>query len=181
MKRKILAAVLAEIHLERRQRNLWRTVGAVSALVCAVSSFAIGADDQFVFSDDRLSVRVEVHDMPVGEILRRLLNNTPADIKWRDPALEKQPITGSFSGPVADVVRQVLRGTSFVVAYSDKDAVARVIVLGNSGQIAAVTPGVVLVPAGNSPPPRTTPLQQLTVQPVAPARVPNPSRRSPDM
>lgn len=187
MKRKILAAVSAvvyEIRLGRRQRNLWRTVGAVSALVCAVSSFAIGADDQFVFSEDRLNVRVEVHDMPLGEILRRLLNNTPADIKWRDPTLEKQPTTGSFSGPIPDVVRQVLRGTNFIVAYGDKDAVARVIVIGNSGQTTAVVSSVILVPAGNSPPLRTTPPQQLTVQtvqPVAPARIPNPSRRSGDM
>jgi hypothetical protein len=166
MKRKILAAVSAEIHLGRRQRNLWRTVGAVSALVCAVPSFAIGADGQFVFSNDRLSVRVEVHGMPLGEILRRLLNNTSTDIKWRDPALEKQPTTGSFSGPIADVVRQVLRGTNFIVAYSDKDAVARVIVIGNSGQTTAVVSRAVLVPVGNSPPPRTTPPQQLTVQTV---------------
>lgn len=90
-----------------------------------------GGDGQFAFSDNRLSVRVDVRDMPLGEILRHLLNNIPADIKWMDPALERQPTTGSFNGPIANVVRQLLRGTNFMVAYSDKGAVTRVIVLGN--------------------------------------------------
>ena len=67
---------------------------------------ASGANGQFVFSDDRLSVRVDVRDMPLGEILRHLLNNIPADIKWMDPALERQPTTGSFNGPIANVVRR---------------------------------------------------------------------------
>ena len=93
---------------------------------------ASGANGQFVFSDDRLSVRVDVRDMPLGEILRHLLNNIPADIKWMDPALERQPTTGSFNGPIANVVRQLLRGTNFMVAYSNKGAVARVVVLGNA-------------------------------------------------
>jgi hypothetical protein len=121
-----------EIHWKRRQRSLWCTVGAVGVLVCAVSSSAIAADDQFVFSDDRLSVRVEARDMPLGEILRRLLNNIPANIKWGDPALERQRTTGSFNGPIANVMRQVLRGTNFMVAYSDKGTVAHVIVLGSA-------------------------------------------------
>ena len=85
-----------------------------------------------MFGDDRLSVRVDVRDMPLGEILRHLLNNIPADIKWMDPALERQPTTGSFNGPIANVVRQLLRGTNFMVAYSNKGAVARVVVLGNA-------------------------------------------------
>src|SRR5215472_15340111 len=106
-----------ETHGKRRQCGLWRTVGAVSALLCAVSTLAIAADDQFVFSDGRFNVRVNVRDMPLDEVLRRLLSDTPADVEWRDPALEKQPTTGSFGGPVADVLRQVLRGTNFMVAY----------------------------------------------------------------
>jgi hypothetical protein len=73
-------------------------VSAAGALVYAVSTLAIAADDQFVFSDDRSSVKVEVRDMPLGEVLHRLLDNIPAHTQWGDPALEKQPTTGKFSG-----------------------------------------------------------------------------------
>jgi hypothetical protein len=163
-----------------RRRWLWRTFGAVGALACAFSALAIAADDQFVFSDDRFSVRVNVRGMPLGEVLRRLLENTPADIRWGDPALEKQPITGSFNGHIVDVVRELLRGTNFIIAHSDgNDAVARVIILGRSGQTAAFTPGMVFVPTENSPPPPATPPPQ-TARPVAPAQVPNPRQRSHD-
>ena len=169
-----------EIHRKRGRRSLWRTFGVVSALVCVFSTLAIAADDQFVFSDDRFSVKVNVRDMPLGEVLRRLLENTPADIRWEDPALEKQQTTGSYNGPVANVLRQVLCGINFMIAYRDKDTVARVIVLGRPGQTAAVAPGV-LVPAANSPPPPAPPPPQQTTQPVAPAQVPNPPRRTHDM
>lgn len=163
-----------EMHGKRQQRGLWRTVAAVSALFCAVSTLAIAADDQFVFSDDRLSVRVEVRGMPLGEVLRRLLDNAPADIQWKDPTLQKQPITGSLNGPIADVVRRLLRGTNFIIAHRDgNDAVARVIVLGRSDQTAAFAPGMVFVPTENSPPLPATPPPQ-TARPVAPAQVPNP-------
>jgi hypothetical protein len=150
-------------------------------LACVFSTLAIAADDQFVFSDDRFSVRVNVRDMPLGEVLRRLLENTPADIRWEDPALEKQQTTGSYNGPVASVVRQVLRGINFIIAYRDKDTVARVIVLGRPGQTAAGAPGVVLVPEANSSPPPAPPPPQQTTRPVAPGQVPNPPRRSHDM
>jgi hypothetical protein len=143
-------------------------------LACVFSTLAIAADDQFVFSDDRFSVRVNVRDMPLGEVLRRLLENTPADIRWGDPALEKQQTTGSYNGPVANVVRQVLRGINFMIAYSDKDTVARVIVLGRPGQTAAFTPGMFLVPTENSRPPPATPPSPQTTRPAAPAPVPNP-------
>jgi hypothetical protein len=167
-------------------------VGAVSALICLVSTLAIAADDQFVFSDDRSSVRVKVHDVPLGEVLRRLLDNTRADIQWRDPTLEARAVTGSFNGAIADVVRQLLRETNFMLAYSGKGTVARVIVLGKAGQTPAVALGVVLVPAGNSPPTPDSPPPQQTAQPAAPppqqmprpaapARAPNPPRRSHDM
>lgn len=162
-------------------------MSAASALVYAVSTLAIAADGQFVFSDDRSSVKVEVRDMPLGEVLRRLLDNIPAHIQWGDSALEKQPTTGKFSGPIADVVRQVLRGTDFMIAYSGKDTVARVIVLSKSGKTVAVGPGVVVVPA---PPPHAATPQQTaqpavplpqTARPAEPAYVPNPLRRSHDM
>jgi hypothetical protein len=170
-----------EICRQTRRRWLWRTFGAVGALACAFSTLAI-ADDQFVFSDDRFSVRVNVRGMPLGEVLRRLLENTPADIRWGDPALEKQPITGSFNGPIADVVRELLRGTNYIIAHSKSDdAVARVIVLGRSDQTAAFAPGMFLVPTENSPPPPATPPPPQTARPVAPAQVPNPRRRSRDM
>jgi len=170
-----------EILGKRRQRCLRRAVGAVSALVCAVSSLAIAADDQFVFSGDRLSVKVEVRGMPLGEVLRRLLDNAPADIQWKDPALQKQPITGNFNGPIADVVRALLRGTNFIIAHSNSgDAVARVIVLGRSDQTAAFAPGM-FMPTENSRPPPATPPPPQTARPAAPAQVPNPGRRSHDM
>jgi hypothetical protein len=73
----------------------------------------------------------------------------------------------------------VLRGTNFMVAYSGNGKVARVIVLGKSGQTVSVAPGVTLVPAGPSPP--ATPPAQQTVQPATPARLPTPPRRSHDM
>ena len=172
-----------EVHTKQRQRRLLRTVSAVSVLVCAFSNLAIAADDQFVFSDNRLNVRVEVRGMPLGEVLRRLLDNAPADIQWKDPTLQKQPITGSFNGPIADVVRRLLRGTNFIIVHSDgdgDDAVARVIVLGRSDQTAAFAPGMVFVPTENSPAPPATPLPQ-TARPVGPAQVPDPRRRSHDM
>jgi len=169
-----------EILRKRRRGSTWRTFVAASVLTCSFSTLAIATDDQFVFSDDRFSVRVEVHDMPLGEFLRRLLENTPADIRWGDPALEKQQTTGSYSGPVMNVVRQVLRGTNFMITYSNKSTVARVIVLGRPGQAAAVAPGMILVPAAKSPlPPAPSPQQ--TTPPVAPAQVPNLPRRSHDM
>jgi hypothetical protein len=125
-----------------------------------------------VFSDDRLSARVEVRGMPLGEVLRRLLNNAPADIQWKDPTLQEQPITGSFNGPIADVVRKLLHGTNFIIAHSDADgAVARVIVLGRSDQTAAFAPGMVLVPPPATPPPPQT------ARPVAPAQIPKPPPR----
>jgi len=182
-----------ELQRKRGQRSLCRTVTVtgISALVCAVCTLAIAADDQFVFSDDRFSVKVKVRDMPLGEVLRRLLDNTHADIQWRDPALEKEPTTGSFKGPIADVVRHVPRDTNFMLAFSGQGTVACVIVLGRPGQTAAVAPGVGLVPAGNSPSPLATPPPQQTAQPAAaapsvarptaPAHVPNPPRRSHDM
>jgi hypothetical protein len=118
--------------------------------------------------------------MPLGEVLHRLVEGSAADIVWEDATLKKQLTTGSYDGPVADVMRQVLLGTNFMIAYSGKHRVARVIVLGRSGQTALVAPGVVTAPAGNSPPPPTTPRGQVA-QPVAPAHVTNPARRSHDM
>lgn len=155
-----------ETHWSPGQRRFWRTVSAVGALVCAVSTPAKAADDQFVFSDDRSSVRVEVHDMPRGEVLRRLLDVARADVKSSNPWLEKS-ITGNFDGRIADVVRQVLRGTNFTIFYTGMDTIARVIVLGESGKDAAVAPTVYFVqrvgilPA--TPPPPPPPPQQATL------------------
>ncbi len=176
---------------KRRQRGLWGAVVAVTAVACAVSSLATAADDKFAFNADRTSVRMEVHGMPLDEVLHRLLHETPAQIQYRDPALEKKPITGSFNGPIADVVGQVLSGINFAVAYSGKNAVARVIVLGTNRPTAVVAPSVVVVPHGHdpsppasAPPPQTaqpaTPLPQQAAQPTGLTHLPNPPRRSHD-
>jgi hypothetical protein len=118
------------------QFRLWRTVGAVVALILAVSAFAIADDEQFVLSKDGTHVKVAVREVLRSEILRRLLGDR-ANIEWNDPALGRQPVTGVFNGSVADVVRQVLRDTNFLIAYSGKDTVTRVIVFGTSGQTGA--------------------------------------------
>lgn len=182
---------VSERQNKRRQRWLWRAVGAVVAVACVVSNIATAADDTFAFSDDRTSVKMEVRGMPLDEVLHRLLHETPAEIQYLDQTLENKPITGSFNGPIADVVGQVLSGINFAVAYSSKNAVARVIVLGKNRPTAVVAPSVVVVPQRHNPsppasaPPQQTaqpaiPLTQQAAQPAGLTHLPNPPRRSHD-
>jgi hypothetical protein len=182
---------VSERQNKRRQRWLWRAVGAATAVACAVSNLATAADDKFAFSDDRTSVKMEVRGMPLDEVLHRLLHETSAEIQYRDPTLENEPITGSFNGPIADVVGQVLSGINFAVAYSSKNAVARVIVLGKNRPTAVVAPSVVVVPQRRNPslpasaPPQQTaqpaiPLTQQAAQPAGLTHLANPPRRSHD-
>ena len=138
---------------------IWRAVSTIGVALCVATTLAIAADDKFVFSDDRSSVRVEVRDMPRSEFLHRLFEGSHTDIKWGDPALANQPITGNFNGSIADVLRQVLRGINYTIAYSGKNAVAHVIVLGGSDGTTALAPGVPATrPARVRIPPPSTPL-----------------------
>ena len=138
---------------------IWRAVSTIGVALCVATTLAIAADDKFVFSDDRSSVRVEVHNMPRGEFLRRLLEGSRTEIKWSDSALAKQPITGNFNGGIADVLRQVLRGVNYAIAYSGKNTVVQVIVLGGSDSTTAFVPGVPAARPRRIPPP-STPLPQ---------------------
>jgi hypothetical protein len=130
-------------------------VGIIGVALCVATTLAIAADDQFVFSNDRSSVRVEVHNMPRGEFLRRLLDGSRTDIKWSDPALAKQAITGNFNGGIADVLRQVLQDVNYAITYSGKNTVAQVIVLGGSDSTTALAPGGPAARRQRIPPPST--------------------------
>lgn len=113
-----------------------------SALIFAALACNAVADSRFEFSADGRNVKLEVRDVPLRDVLRRLLDGTNVDVKWLDPAVGSEPITGDFSGRVTDVVRQLLRRTDFTIAYSGNDQLSRVIVLGASGSIAHAAPGV---------------------------------------
>jgi hypothetical protein len=97
-------------------------------LLAAPPGHAVGADIRVQGSAD--SVRIEAHDATRGDILAALAGRFP--LTWRG-VTDDRAVTGTFEGPLRDVVKRVLEGYNFVINTKD-DGLEVVVVSPESGQ-----------------------------------------------
>ena len=96
--------------------------------ISAEPSVATVKNSVFEITPDGASV--EVRDISRREVMERLFAETGIELKWISAASAKELITGKFSGTRADIARQLLSQTNFVIGYDDKSRLARLIIVG---------------------------------------------------
>ena len=106
-------------------------------LVVALPGPAIGADIRVQGPED--AVRVEAHDATRGEILAALAGRFALHYRG---ATDSRGLTGTFEGPLLDVVKRVLAGYDYVINH-----------IGDSLEVVVVSPQSTTA----VPPPRPVP------------------------
>jgi len=113
-------------------RAFARVQAVIRAAVCGIlllvpPAIAGVGDNRLEFSSDESKLDFEVKDTPRREVLKQLFSGSPIEIKWISASFAAHRIGGKFSGTRADVLRQLLVGTNFVIVHQDEDDVSRVV------------------------------------------------------
>ena len=118
-------------------------LAACAVSVSAVPALAAGQDSWFEYSPDGAKVDFQLRDVPRREALEHLLAGTGIAVTWINPSFAEQLITGTFKGSREAVARQLLSETDFIIGYTDKSEIARVVIVGPAGKTAS--PGLALL------------------------------------
>ncbi|MEA2936068.1 MAG: hypothetical protein QOD74_2714 [Variibacter sp.] len=132
------------VKLSLRSPRWFRQAGWATLLCCGLSFDALAAADEsrFTMTPDGSSVDFELRSVTRREVMDRLFAGQPIKLEWVNKEVAEEVISGNFSGPRADVVRQLLQQTNFVLTYTAAGQVrqvSRVLVLGRAAEGKTVT------------------------------------------
>lgn len=119
-------------------RSVWLIVAAAILCAAPASDGRAGVEDsRFTISSDGASVDFELRGVARREVMERLFAGQAIKLEWLNRDVADEAISGNFSGARAEVVRQLLQQTNFVLTYTtvgDARQVARVLVLGRASE-----------------------------------------------
>lgn len=129
---------------------------AVLALALTMPATAGFRDSVFFISPDGTRVAFDVHNVARREVFDQLLANKGNKgilLRWKDEALAEEPISGTFSGTIDEVLQRLLADFEFEAVYGLKGDKSRIGQLTIGGRTAAPRPSGLADIRGATPPP----------------------------
>jgi len=104
------------------------------------------------------AVQIEASDATVEEVLAAL--SEAFDLHYQTSADLHRPVSGSYAGPLRQVVSRLLKGYDFVMETSPAGVLVAVYGSGANANNSSFAPGAVSRPSGVLPPPQGLAAQQ---------------------
>jgi hypothetical protein len=105
--------------------------------------------DRLRVQGDPKAVRVDARQTTIADVLGGLA--TAFDIRYRSSIALNEARTGTYSGPLRQVISRVLDGYNYVIQY--RDSKLNIIIVGKVGEQAAAAPQAAAPPQAGDPPP----------------------------